>query len=101
MSAGFLPDRQLSHSATDFSSRLRAKIAGLFEGPILSQEGGYCTRAEPIAHSGPPNLGVRLVWISWNVSRHPDITEHAGDVSAINLGIFMIASNYQYVYERQ
>ena len=70
MSAGFLPDRQLSHSATDFSSRLRAKIAGLFEGPILSQEGGYCTRAEPIAHSGPPNLGVRLVWISWNVSRH-------------------------------
>jgi len=32
---------------------------------------------------------------------NPDITEHAGDVSAINLGIFMIASNYQYVYERQ
>jgi hypothetical protein len=30
-----------------------------------------------------------------------DIKEHAGDVSAINLGIFMIASNYQYVYERQ
>ena len=78
MSAGFLPDRQLSHSATDFSSRLRAKIAGLFEGPILSQEGGYCTRAEPIAHSGPPNLGVRLVWISWNVTASPDITEHAG-----------------------
>jgi hypothetical protein len=101
MSAGFLPDRQYwSHSATDFSSRLRAKIAGLFEGPILSQEGGYYTRAEPIAHSGPPNLGVRLVWISWNVSRHPDITEHAGDVSAINPG-YMIASNYQYVYERQ
>ena len=34
-------------------------------------------------------------------STNPDTTEHARDVSAINLGIFIIASNYQYVYEKQ
>jgi hypothetical protein len=33
--------------------------------------------------------------------QYPDITEHAADVNVINLGIFMIASNYQYVDERQ
>jgi hypothetical protein len=32
---------------------------------------------------------------------YTDITEHAGDVNVINLGIFMITSNYQYVDERQ